>query len=281
MSLLRRWGRAAALRVGPLLADRFQPRCVILCYHSIHPSRPFRSATPEMFVAHLRWLAEHCDVVPLSTLVTQPAPPRNGRPQVAITFDDGHVDNYEFALPLLVEHRMPATFYVTTGYIDRDPAVVARFASIRRVTSSEIEPLSWEQLREFAAAGMEIGAHTFSHPNLAQLPPERLPYEVARPKAKIEERLGREVVSFAYPFGQLNLHVNRAAIAAVQAAGFKTAVTAAGRGVRASDSLFTLPRFFASTSVEVLASKLRGDWDLVGIIQERMPTLNPRSRRPS
>ena len=281
MSIFTRWGRAAALRVGPLVADRFQPRYVILCYHSIHPSRPFRSATPEMFVAHLRWLREYCDVVPLSTLVTQRAAPRNGRPQVAITFDDGHVDNYEFALPLLVEHRMPATFYVTTGYIDRDPAVMARFTSIRRVTLPEIEPLSWEQLREFVAAGMEIGAHTFSHPNLAHLPPEQLPREVAEPKAEIEARLGREVGSFAYPFGQLNLHVNRAAIAAVEAAGFKTAVTAAGRGVRADDSLFTLPRFFASTSVEVLASKLRGDWDLVGVIQERMPTLNLRSRHPS
>jgi len=233
-----------------------------------------------MFVAHLRWLAEHCDVMPLRTLVTQPAP-RNGRPQVAITFDDGHVDNYEFALPLLVEHRMPATFYVTTGYIDRDPAVMARFTSIRRVTLREIEPVSWEQLREFDAAGMEIGAHTFSHPNLAQLPPAQLPREVAEPKAEIEARLGREVTSFAYPFGQLNLHVNKAAIAAVEEAGFKTAVTAAGRGVPANDSLFTLPRFFSSTSVEVLASKLRGDWDLVGVIQERMPTLHRRSRRPS
>jgi peptidoglycan/xylan/chitin deacetylase (PgdA/CDA1 family) len=279
--MVRRWGRAAAVCVGPLLAGRFQPRRVILCYHSIHPTRPFRSATPDMFVAHLRWLAEHCDVVPVSTLVTQPAAPNTGRPQVAITFDDGHVDNHEFALPLLIEYRMPATFYVTTGYIDRDPAVVARLASMRRVTVSEIEPLSWEQLHQFAAAGMEIGAHTFSHPNLAQLPPDRLPREVAQPKAEIEARLGREVESFAYPFGQLNLHVNRAAIAAAQAAGFKTAVTAAGRGLRASDSLFTLPRFFASTSVEGLASRVRGEWDIVGVIQERMPPPRPRRRRPS
>ena len=110
MSILRRWGRAAALRVGPVLARHFQPRWVILCYHSIHPSRPFRSATPDEFVAHLRCLSEHCDVVPLSTLVARRTAPSDGRPQVAITFDDGHVDNHEFALPLLAEHRMPATF---------------------------------------------------------------------------------------------------------------------------------------------------------------------------
>jgi peptidoglycan/xylan/chitin deacetylase (PgdA/CDA1 family) len=227
-----------------------------------------------MFVAHLSWLAEHCDVVPLSTLVTQRVVPRNGKPQVAITFDDGHVDNYEYAVPLLLEHRMPATFYVTTGYIDREPAVMTRFASIRRVTLSEIEPLSWRQLREFADAGMEIGAHTYSHPNLARLPSEHLPREVAEPKAEIEARLGRAVESFAYPFGQLHVHVSEAAIAAARAAGFKTAVTAAGRGVRASDSLWTLPRFFASASVEVLASRLRGDWDFLGCVLERIPRSN-------
>jgi peptidoglycan/xylan/chitin deacetylase (PgdA/CDA1 family) len=245
---------------------------VILCYHSIHPSRPFRSATPDEFVAHLRCLSEHCDVVPLSTLVARRTAPSDGRPQVAITFDDGHVDNHEFALPLLAEHRMPATFYVTTGYIDRDPTVMARLASLRRVTLAEIEPVSWNHLREFAAAGMDIGAHTCTHPNLAQLPPERLPYEVATSKAEIEQRLGREVESFAYPFGQLHVHVNRAAIAAAQAAGFKTAVTAAARGVRARDSLFALPRFFASTSVDGLTTILRGDRDLLGLIQEHLPS---------
>jgi peptidoglycan/xylan/chitin deacetylase (PgdA/CDA1 family) len=271
MSMLRRCGRAAALSMGPLLARWFQPRRVILCYHSIHPNRPFRSATPEVFAAHLAWLAEHCNVLPLRTLVAQRTSPGDAKPQVAITFDDGYVDNHQFALPLLIAHRIPVTFYVTTGYLDRDPAVMARFAFLRRVSLSKIEPLSWEQVRELAVAGMDIGAHTFSHPNLADLPPEHLVREVAEPKARIERMLGREVESFAYPFGQLNRHVNDAAIAAVQAAGFKTAVTVAGRGVRASDSLFTLPRFFASASVEDLASTLRGDRDLVGFIQERIP----------
>jgi peptidoglycan/xylan/chitin deacetylase (PgdA/CDA1 family) len=278
MSLLRRWGKAAALTVGPLLAGRFQPRRVILCYHSVHPSRPFRSATPEAFAAHLAWLAEHCDVVPLSTLVAQRTALGNDRPQVAITFDDGNADNHQFALPLLIEFRIPATFYVTTGYLDRDPAVMGRMALLRRTTPSEIEPLSWGQLRELAAAGMEIGAHTFSHPNLVHIRPECLAREIAEPKTDIEARLGREVESFAYPFGRLKLHVNEAAIAAVQAAGFKTAVTAAGRGVRASDSVFTLPRFFGTISIEGLASILRGDWDVVGFIQERMPPPDPQSR---
>jgi peptidoglycan/xylan/chitin deacetylase (PgdA/CDA1 family) len=271
MGILRRWGKGAALLVGPLLAARFRPRRVILCYHSVHPRHPFRSATPNMFSVHLAWLTEHCEVVPLRTLVAQREAPDNGKPQVAITFDDGHVDNYEYALPLLVQYRMPATFYVTTGYLNRDPGVLARFMALRGVTLSEIEPLSWRQVREFVAAGMEIGAHTFSHPNLAELAPERLSREIAAPKAEIEDKLGREVESFAYPFGQLHLHVNRQAMAAAEAAGFLTAVTASGRGLRPDDSLFGLPRFFASTSVEILASRIRGDWDLVGYLQERLP----------
>ena len=269
MSLLRRWAKATALTAGPLFACRFQPRRVILCYHSVHPSRPFRSATPAMFAASLAWLVEHCDVVSLSTLVARRTAGDGGRPQVAITFDDGHIDNYQFALPLLIKHRIPATFYVTTGFLDRDPTVMARFAFLLRTTPSEIEPLSWAQLRELADVGMEIGAHTFSHPNLTHLGRECLEREVAEPKTEIEVRLGREVESFAYPFGQWNRHLNGAATAAVQAAGFKTAVTTAERGVRARDSPFTLPRFFAPASIEVLASNLRGDWDLFGLIRER------------
>jgi peptidoglycan/xylan/chitin deacetylase (PgdA/CDA1 family) len=271
MGLLRHWAKAAALRVGPLIVGRFQPRRVILCYHSVHPRHPFRSATPDMFSLHLAWLTEHCDVVSLRTLVAQREAPDHGKPQVAITFDDGHVDNHEYALPLLVRYRIPATFYLTTGYLNRDPAVLARFMALRGVTLSEIEPLSWQQVREFVTAGMEIGAHTFSHPNLAELAPERLPSEIAAPKAEIEDKLGRVVESFAYPFGQPHLHVNRPAIAAAAAAGFLTAVTASGRGVRPDDSLFGLPRFFASTSVEILASRIRGDWDLLGYLQERLP----------
>ena len=220
-----------------------------------------------MFSLHLAWLTEHCEVVPLRTLVAQREAPDTGKPQVAITFDDGHVDNHEYALPLLMQYRMPATFYLTTGYLNRDPAVLARFMALRGVTVSEIEPLSWQHVREFVAAGMEIGAHTFSHPNLAELASERLPSEIAAPKAEIEDKLGRSVDSFAYPFGQLHLHVNRPAVSAAAAAGFRTAVTASGRGLRPDDSLLSLPRFFASTSVEILASRIRGDWDLLGYLQ--------------
>lgn len=268
MNPLKHCGKAVVLGAGQFLAGCFQPRRVILCYHSIHPSRPFRSATPAHFAAHLDWLGEHCEVVPLSALIA----PCEARPRVAITFDDGYADNHEFALPLLVERRMPATFYVTTGYLDRDPAVLARFAELRHVALSEVEPLSWTQLGEIAAAGMDIGAHTFSHPNLIHLDAQRLAREVAEPKTALEAKLDRPVLSFAYPFGRPGRHVNAAAVAAVRAAGFKTAVTALDRGVRADDSPLTLPRFFASnTSLEMLASKVRGAWDVAGLIQERMP----------
>jgi peptidoglycan/xylan/chitin deacetylase (PgdA/CDA1 family) len=271
MTLFRRWGKAATLTVGPLFAGRFQPRRVILCYHSVHPNRPFRSVTSATFAAHLDWLAENCDVVPLRTLVDQRTGPACARPQVAITFDDGHLDNYQFALPLLIDRRMQATFYVTTGYLDRHPAVMARFAMLLRTGMTELEPLSWGQLRDLANVGMEIGAHTFSHPNLVHLRREHLAREIADPKSEIEIRLGCPVESFAYPFGQAARHFDQAAIAAVQAAGFKSAVTTAERGVHASDHAFALPRFFAPASIDVLASNLRGDWDLFGLIREKTP----------
>ena len=155
-------GAAATLPLG-----QTANRAIILCYHSIHPSKRFSSASPELFDRHLAWLGEHADVVSLAD-VRSVLP--NGRPRVAITFDDGYDDNYEHAFPILERHAMKATFFVTAGLLERDEAVVERFATtLRRCPRADVEPMSWGQARELHTAGHEIGAHTWSHPNLAEL----------------------------------------------------------------------------------------------------------------
>jgi peptidoglycan/xylan/chitin deacetylase (PgdA/CDA1 family) len=268
--------------IGPAFAWAFQPRRVILCYHSVHPSHPFRSTTPAGFADHLSWLTDHCDVVPLQQLVaTKDNAPttQKCRPQVAITFDDGHADNHEFALPLLIAHGVPATFYLTTGFISREPRVVARMAALRNLPEARIQPMTWAQVEDLTHAGMEIGAHTHSHPTLAGLPADELTRELRQPKALLEQRLQRPIITLAYPFGELHRHVDMAAIAQAQTAGYMTAVTAGGRGVRIGERSHALPRFFATTSVAGLAAMVRGERDLVGLIHERMPRLRGGLRR--
>jgi peptidoglycan/xylan/chitin deacetylase (PgdA/CDA1 family) len=127
--------KPTAALVAAAVWNRLRPpsglRDCILCYHSVHPNRPFRTCRPADFEVQLDWLAEHCEVVaPLGLL--QPREQGLTRPRVAITFDDGYIDNYEHAFPLLRERGLPATFFVTTGLIERDPVALARFELLRR-----------------------------------------------------------------------------------------------------------------------------------------------------
>ena len=101
---LNRAMKRAGVAVGRLLPrPDLSSRRVVFCYHSVHPNRPFISSTPEIFERHLQWLAEHCRFASLVDLVHSSSVSDNGKPAVAITFDDGYADNHSHALPILLK----------------------------------------------------------------------------------------------------------------------------------------------------------------------------------
>jgi peptidoglycan/xylan/chitin deacetylase (PgdA/CDA1 family) len=102
--------------------------------------------------------------------------------------------------------------------------------------------LSWEEIREMRRAGMLIGAHTLTHPNLPGLPPEAAEAEVAGSKTLIEARLDAPVEHFAYPNGRGVSHFNDTVRDIVRQAGFLTSVTSISGPVHPTDDLFTLRR---------------------------------------
>jgi peptidoglycan/xylan/chitin deacetylase (PgdA/CDA1 family) len=241
-----------------------------------------------MFETHLRWLREHCDLVPLRRLLsTQSAPGPPARPRVAITFDDGHVDNYEHAYPLLRKWGVAATFFVPVGFLERDPLVVARFQHLRRARTEDLGSLTWRQVREMTDAGMECGAHTYSHPNVAYLARRELEFEIRHARDRLEDRLGRRVEGFAYPFGRPRVHFNRASVEMVRDAGYEYAVAVLARGLLPRDSPWAVPRISSrGDDLDTLADKVRGAWDFVGHFQERAPRwvgrmIAPRAYRVS
>jgi len=120
---------------------------------------------------------------------------------VCLTFDDGYESFYHEVLPLLREFEAPATLFVITGYVGRDNDWDAHLGLNRR------RHLDWGQIREAARAGVEIGSHTCTHRDLTRLPPDEVQRELLLSKREIEDRLGREVISLALPFGAATLEV--------------------------------------------------------------------------
>jgi peptidoglycan/xylan/chitin deacetylase (PgdA/CDA1 family) len=128
-----------------------------------------------------------------------------------LTFDDGFLGWRTRALPLLAELGVPATFYVCPGWWGgRHPDVTGPAGRL----------LGEEDARALVEAGMELGSHTMTHPDLRALDDPRLEEEVVRSKREVEAVSGRPCRTFAYPFGLFGEREERA----VEAAGYELAL---------------------------------------------------------
>jgi peptidoglycan/xylan/chitin deacetylase (PgdA/CDA1 family) len=107
--------------------------------------------------------------------------------------------------------------------------------------------LSWRHLTELGDAGVEIGGHSTSHPQLDQLPPAALQRELRDSKDLLEQRLGRPVHSLAYPFGYSSRRVR----AAVAAAGYRSAAAVANGCAGPRPDLLALPRLTIARSTQL------------------------------
>jgi len=255
-------------------------RVVVFVYHSVHPRRPGACATPQLFAEHLRWLKANCVLIRLGDVPAALGDTHADRPRVAITFDDGLLDNYEHAFPLLSEFGVPATIYLTAGFLEGDPRVVEHMQWLAD-DSENVHPMSWQQVREMQAAGIEFGCHTYGHGNLAHMDGAAVESDLVRSRQTIEGHLGERVASMAYPFGRIRRHFTRQTMDIVETLGFDYAAAVALRQVREADWPFAIPRFFvARDDLHTFEGKVRGVYDRLGRFQEALPLWMARRLDP-
>ncbi|WP_250037318.1 polysaccharide deacetylase family protein [Paractinoplanes maris] len=114
---------------------------------------------------------------------------------VAVTFDDGYRDFLTEGVPVLEETGTGATLYASVGHLGGTAGWLG-------ASAPDFGPmLTWDELGEVAAAGVEIGNHSLIHHPLDVLPPDQLRHEIADSHDELEQRLQLKVRSFAYPHG--------------------------------------------------------------------------------
>jgi peptidoglycan/xylan/chitin deacetylase (PgdA/CDA1 family) len=186
-----------------------QPRTTgrILCYHSIgQPVWGVNDISPGQFRRHIELAlkAGYRFIAPAELASTG-----GGPKDLAITFDDGMKSALTAAAPILAEYDIPWSIFI-----------VSEWADGRHDWGDDVI-LRWREIEKMAAAGVEIGSHSATHPDFGLLGRARFADELGRSRRTIEDRTGIRTTSFAIPMGQSD-NWSPCATTAAHEAGYET-----------------------------------------------------------
>ncbi|MBS1705764.1 MAG: polysaccharide deacetylase family protein [Armatimonadetes bacterium] len=218
----------------------FGSRTIVLTYHKI--TDDFET-TPEIVVTPITFRKQIRFIRALGTFVTPSRcldlPARKGM-RFVITFDDGYEDNYTNALPVLREATAPAAIFLISSQIGNEGFLDAG------------------QIDEMQSHGIEFGAHTVSHPRLADLDRDGCELEVRQSVQEVEAVVGRRCTLFAYPYGKPE-QVGEIAPEVVSNAGVELAFTTINGPITAECDAVRLPRIgIRECSLVTFAARISG-----------------------
>ncbi len=192
----------------------------ILCYHAVDPAWDSPLAVrPSDFAAQMEWLARRRRVMGLEAAVgLLDVRARLPRGLAALTFDDGFASVYEHAWPVLRARSLPAAIFLVAGTLTEPPRGVDW---VDDPPSWPLATLRMDQVLEMQDAGVLVGSHTLTHPNLPELTDAECRRELGESRELLESLVGRRVPHLAYPRGRNDARVRRLA----EAAGYAWAFT--------------------------------------------------------
>jgi peptidoglycan/xylan/chitin deacetylase (PgdA/CDA1 family) len=238
------------------------PAVAVLGWHRVDVEGGGLAVSPARFARQMNLLDEHrrhFPVAPLDQVAGFLASAERRSRRVVLTFDDAWADNHTNALGPLSRHHLPATLYVPSRLLGQ-PGYMTR-----------------AQLLEMDAAGVTIGAHSRTHPDLRACTTGELKREVRGSKEDLEDLLTKPVTSFAYPTGLTDERVR----AAVAAAGFTSAVTTRPGWWRPATMPLEIPRSFVQDfSDATFVAAMAGGLNILGPIGMAKKGLMPGRARP-
>jgi peptidoglycan/xylan/chitin deacetylase (PgdA/CDA1 family) len=262
-----------SLNVEKLLSKFSNNETLILAYHGVNDNPNFningRHISTSQLDKHFKYLKENFNILPLRDVFEKTKTPQlNNKKSIVITFDDGYLNNYTKAVPLLEKYQIPATFYITSNcltdscfilwpdiidiikYSTKDCFIKigeTKFyfegtsipysaeikcniydyfkvmgaeresifnelkkhynldAFLKSINDEDYKLVNVEQLKLFSnSAYVEIGSHTHKHYNLSNISTELAEEELRLSKKIIENVIGKNVISIAYPDGSYN-----------------------------------------------------------------------------
>lgn len=195
---------------------------------------------PATFAAYCRFFRDNFPVIPLGALVDklQAGTPLHG--ELVVTLDDGYADNHDIAAPILESFGLPATFFLTTGFIGAD--------TVPWWDQNNPAPhpfMTWEQANDLARRGFELGGHTATHQDLGRIGDEDAVREIRDSRDAMTRELGTAPTLFAYPYGRVDAMspANRALVAG---SGYRCCCGGAGAVNETGTDPMVMERFLIS-----------------------------------
>jgi peptidoglycan/xylan/chitin deacetylase (PgdA/CDA1 family) len=241
---------------------------VLILAHHLISDRPHRMGmTTEKFWGVLRFLQRHYRIVSLSQAFELLRSGDVKVPTVVLTFDDGYADNFVSLRAVAQEIGVPVTLFISTHPVEMQREFQHDLAHDTR----GVMPLTWDQIRYWSLHGAEFGSHTRTHCDCGSLDRTKLEWELVGSRHDLEDRLGKPVGFFAFPFGK---HKNISPEAIEVAASTYSYFASCLGGENLPDQLVKgqhhfLRKTFYSDLWE-LELELQSVFDLVDAIKQRM-----------
>lgn len=199
--------------------------------------------TPRMFRFQMWYLkAAGFRVVPLNEILGILNGSANDEKLIAITFDDGFLDFYENAFPVLRQHNYPSTVFIVSDLAGKENLWDYKEIGVKK------QLLGWDRIIEMKNNNVVFGSHTKTHPFLSRLSSKEMEEEISDSRKEIEEKLGVPVEYFCYPYGDYNDTVSDK----VAKAGYLAAFTTKRGFVHQGDNRFDIRRCFVRLNTHPL-----------------------------